>query len=280
MLLTFDVKAEICETAIPGELYATFCRGVLYGLREGKQFLTTDRVFVRDKLLETFGGAARSETRKKGDKPIYRIFFLKDESAAGLDKNVLLGGDDTSTGIFLRGLFLSCGTVSVQKVGYHLELSLYTEEKCEVLNRMINEHGMMIKRSSRRGIPFLYTKNSENIADFLTFLGAGGSAMEIMNIKIYKDFRSGINRVVNCETANLEKTASASADRIGEIRRIEEKMGLDALSPELRELAWLRLAYPDVSLSELGKMLDPPLSKSGVNHRLERLKKTAEGLKD
>lgn len=281
MSFTFDVKNEICETAIPEEHCGIFRRGVLCGVREDKRFLTTEQIRVRDKLLEMFGASAVLETRKKGDKPLYRIRFAR-EAAEGsrLNENALLGGDDMSTGIFLRGLFLSCGTVSVQKVGYHLELSLYTEEKCALLYRLINEHGMCIKKSSRRGVPFLYAKNSEHAADFLTFIGASGSAMEIMNIKIYKDFRSGINRVVNCETANLEKTAAASADQIAGIRRIEEKTGLDALPPELRELARARLDHPDVPLSELGKMLDPPLSKSGVNHRLERLKKTAEELKE
>lgn len=281
MSFTFEVKNEICETAIPEEYFGIFRRGVLFGVREDKRFLTTEQSCVRDKLLEAFASSAVFETRKKGEKTLYRISFADEAPAnAGQNENTLLGGDDMSTGIFLRGLFLSCGTVSVQKVGYHLELSLYTEEKCDLLFRLINEHGMCIKRSSRRGIPFLYAKNSEHAADFLTFIGASGSAMEIMNIKIYKDFRSGINRVVNCETANLEKTAAASADQIAGIRRIEEKTGLDALPSELRELARIRLAHPDVSLSELGKMLDPPLSKSGVNHRLERLKKTAEELKD
>lgn len=281
MSFTLDVKNEICETVIPEEYFGIFRRGVLCGVREDKGFLATEQVCVRDKLLEVFASSAVLETRKKAEKPLYRIRFADEAPAkACFNESALLGGDDMSTGIFLRGLFLSCGTISVQKVGYHLELSLYTEEKCGLVFRLINEHGMCIKKSSRRGVPFLYAKNSEHAADFLTFIGASGCAMEIMNIKIYKDFRSGINRVVNCETANLEKTAAASAEQIAGIRRIEEKTGLEALAPELRELARARLDHPDVSLSELGKMLDPPLSKSGVNHRLERLKKAAEELKE
>ena len=139
---------------------------------------------------------------------------------------------------------------------------------------------MNVKKSFRSGIPFLYTKNSEHAADFLTYIGATRSAMEIMNIKIYKDFRSGINRVVNCEAANLGKTVAASAEQIAWIRAIEEKKGPEFLSPELRELARVRRENPDISLSELGKLLNPPLSRSGVNHRLERLKKIAEEIKD
>lgn len=275
MSLTGNVKTEICETALPAELAGAFQSGVLYGLRTEKPSLTTELVPVRDRLLAAFGSSALCGTKKRGEKTLFVFRFGEDAGVPAFP-----GGDDLSTGFFLRGVFLSCGTVSVQKAGYHLELSLYTEEKCGRLLRLINEHGMNVKRSSRAGVPFLYTKNSECAADFLTYIGAAHSAMEIMNIKIYKDFRSGINRVVNCEAANLGKTVAASAEQIAWIRAIEEKKGLGFLSPELRELARARRENPDVSLSELGRLLDPPLSRSGVNHRLERLKKIAEELKE
>ncbi len=275
MSFTGDVKTEICETALPAELSGAFQSGVLYGLREEKPTLTTELLPVRDRLLAVFGSFALSETKKRGGKTLF-VFRL----GQGAGAPVLPGGDDLSTGFFLRGVFLSCGKVSVQKAGYHLELSLYTDEKCDRALRLINEHGMSVKKSSRAGIPFLYTKNSEHAADFLTYIGATRNAMEIMNIKIYKDFRSGINRVVNCEAANLGKTVAASTEQIGWIRKIEEKKGLESLPSELRELARVRLENPDISLSELGRLLDPPLSRSGVNHRLERLKKIAEGLGD
>lgn len=274
MSFTDDVKTEICETAPPAELSEAFRSGVLYGMKEGKPTLTTELLPVRDRLSAVFGASALSETKQRGEKTLF-VFRL----GQGAGALVLPGGDDLSTGFFLRGVFLSCGKVSVQKAGYHLELSLHTDGKCDRVLRLINEHGMNVKQSSRSGIPFLYTKNSEHAADFLTYIGATRSAMEIMNIKIYKDFRSGINRVVNCEAANLGKTVAASAEQIAWIRAIEEKKGLEFLSPELRELARVRRENPDISLSELGKLLDPPLSRSGVNHRLERLKKIAEELR-
>ncbi len=279
MSFTEKVKTELCEAAFPPDLADAFRYGVLYGVRGDKSSLTTDIAALRELLVKFFGEAAAVEVLRRDEKESYAFHFNTERlggffGGGGLYRGVL-AGDDASTGIFLRGIFISCGTVSVLKAGYHLELALRTEKKCADLLRLINEQGMSIKKSSRRGIPFLYTKNSESIADFLTFIGAMQSSMEIMNIKIFKDFRSGINRAVNCEAANLGKTVAASAEQIADIRIIEERMGLDALPRELSELARVRLDNPDISLSELGKLLEPRISRSGVNHRLERLRKIA-----
>ncbi len=283
MSFTEKVKTELCGAAFPARLNGVFRSGILYGLKADKP-LTTDNAEVRDLLRRIFGNAAESDCFRQRNKETYRFSFHWNNIGGDpfAEKNGWSGelpaGDDASVGIFLRGVFLSCGTVSVLKSGYHLELALYSEQKCGCLFRLINEQGMRVKQSFRRGIPFLYTKDSENIADFLTFIGAMQSAMEIMNIKIYKGLRSNVNRAVNCEAANLEKTVAASAAQIEQIRLIEAKKGLCFLPPELSALARARLENPDVSLSELGKLLDPPISRSGVNHRLERLKKIAEEL--
>ena len=192
----------------------------------------------------------------------------------------LVNGNDTVTGAFLRGAFISCGSVYVQKAGYHLEFDPETDEKCRELCRIINEQGMSVSVSSRRGRSFVYCKNSENISDLMTYIGAMQSAMEIMNIKIYKEVRSGINRAVNCETANIGKTAAAAAKQLMDIRFIDERIGLDKLSDDLREIAVLRLENPDVPLSGLGKLTEPCISRSGVNHRLERISKKADELRN
>ena len=139
---------------------------------------------------------------------------------------------------------------------------------------------MNINISHRRNSFFLYSKDSENISDYLTFIGAMKSSMEIMNIKIIKEVRSNINRVVNCEAANIGKTAAAAAKQILDIRLIGEKMGYDKLDEDLRELALLRLENPDISLSGLGGLLSEPLSRSGVNHRLKRIAAIAEDIRN
>ena len=285
MSFTIDVKNEVCECVIPIQLSETFCYGLLYSLGSDKPVLLTDSRRVEKCFGELFGGSVVSEpTMRKGGQ-YYRITVAdkKLSQKYGYENPVInrdfVSGNDIDTGVFLRGVFLSCGVVSVQKAGYHLELSVHNNEKCEHLYNLIHEQGMKINRSSRRGVPFLYTKDSENIADFLTFIGAMQSSMEIMNIKIYKEVRSNVNRVVNCEAANIEKTVTAASRQIEDIKFIMDCGEFDSINPELKEIAALRIENPDISLNELGKLIDPPISRSGVNHRLERLHKIADGLR-
>lgn len=286
MSLTIEVKNEVCECIIPQTFADVFRYGLLYCLGKDKPYLLTDSRCVEKSFNELFGSAVSSEQVSRKNGQYYKIFVADKnlEEKYGYNNPEInrnfVSGNDTDTGVFLRGIFLSCGTVSVQKAGYHLELSVHSDKKCEQLYNLIQEQGMKINRSSRRGVPFLYTKDSENIADFLTFIGAMQSSMEIMNIKIYKEFRSNINRVVNCEAANIGKTVAAAAKQIEDIRFIMECGEYEKLSPELKELASLRIENPDISLNELGKLLDPPISRSGVNHRLERLKLIAEELRE
>lgn len=286
MSFTIDVKNEVCECIIPQAMLDVFRYGLLYCLGADKPFLLTDSRRVDRSFSELFGNNVYSEQVKRKNGQYYKISVneaaLEPEfgyKAAEINRNYV-SGNDAETGIFLRGVFLSCGTVSVQKAGYHLELSVRNSDKCEQLYNLIHEQGMKINRSVRRGVPFLYSKDSENIADFLTFIGAMSGSMEIMNIKIYKEFRSNINRVVNCEAANIGKTVTAAAKQIEDIKLIMESGDYDKLSAELKEIASLRIDNPDISLNELGKLLDPPISRSGVNHRLERLKSIAEGLRE
>ncbi len=286
MSLTIDVKNEICECIISQTLSEVFKYGLLYCIDTDKDFFLTDSRCVEKIFSELFGSYIRSEqiTRKNGQ--FYKIFIDSNtlESKYSFRNSainrMLVSGNDIDTGVFLRGVFLTCGTVSIQKAGYHLELSVHDEDKCKQLYNLIKEQGMKINCSKRRGSPFLYSKDSENIADFLTFIGAMQNSMEIMNIKIYKEFRSNINRVVNCEAANIDKTVTAAAAQIENIKFIVECGEFEKLPYELKEIASLRLENPDISLSELGKLVDTPISRSGVNHRLERLKKIAEALKD
>lgn len=281
MSFNSDVKNELCEAVISQQLSDIFRYGLMYGMNSDKPTAVTEFKCVERCYSELFGGNAIIEHIVRRKIPCYKITVSgNDELSGSIINRSLVSGNDVDTGVFLRGVFLGCGSVSVQKAGYHLELSVHSEEKCEQLYRLIHEQGMKINRSSRRGIPFLYTKDSENITDFLTFIGAMQSAMEIMNIKIYKGFRSNINRQVNCEAANIGKTVAASARQLEDIRCITEYGEYEKLPAELKEMASLRTENPDVSLSELGAMLDPPISRSGVNHRLERIKKIAEALRE
>lgn len=276
MLFTDEIKNELCDAVLSAQASELLKYGIIYGLNFPNAVLRTKNATVCTCIETLFGGnAVKGKSGYAFDENNIPAEFFGSE----INRNIV-SGDDISTGVFLRGVFLSCGRVNLLKAGYHFELSLGDEDKCRVLGRAITEQGMKINCSARRGVPYLYTKDSENIADLLTFMGAMQNAMEIMNVKIYKGVRSGVNRIVNCEAANLEKVADASARQRADIAFIRETYGLEKLPDELRELAVLRLENPDMSLKELGTLLDPPISRSGINHRLERLHKFAEQLRE
>ena len=136
----------------------------------------------------------------------------------------------------------------------------------------------MPKRMRRKGDHVLYYKDSGQIEDFLTLIGAAAASLEMMNVKIMKDIRNSVNRVNNCENANLDKSIAAGARQAEAIRRIARHGGLKQLPEELRPLAQLRMDNPDLSLRELGQALQPPLSRSGVCHRLARICRFADEL--
>nr|WP_319488249.1 DNA-binding protein WhiA [uncultured Caproiciproducens sp.] len=183
---------------------------------------------------------------------------------------------------FLRGVFLSCGTVSDPQKDYHLEFAVPFMNLARDLSAFISEIYELDLQSgliNRKGSYVVYIKGSEHIADLMTFMGAGKAAMNLMQVKMLKEVRNNVNRKTNFETANLDKTALASAAQIVSIEKIMNTAGgLLILPEELRELAMLRCQYPEMSLRELGTMMSEPLSRSGVNHRLQRIVEMAREL--
>ena len=177
---------------------------------------------------------------------------------------------------FLRGAFLDCGIISDPEKEYHLEFVCRYETLAWDLCTLLKELHLDAKMTERRGLFITYLKDSENIEDLLTLMGASNSSLMIMNIKIVKDIRNQQNRLNNFETANIQKTAGAAARHLDAIRRITEAGQLDSLPPELREAAIARRDHFELPLSELGKMLG--LSRSGIFHRLDKLVRLAEQL--
>ncbi len=178
----------------------------------------------------------------------------------------------------LRGAFLSCGAVTNPERDYHLEFSVPYYNLSRDLLALLGEEGFPAKMVSRNGSYIVYLKESERIEDCLTYLGASHGALEMMSVKMVKSIRNETNRRLNCESANIDKTVAAAGMHADAVRRIQEAGALDSLTPELRQLALLRVENPDMSLRELGAALDPPLSRSGVNHRLQRLLTIADEL--
>lgn len=176
---------------------------------------------------------------------------------------------------FLRGLFLARGSVSKPESAYHLEILFPGEEMARAAQKLARGKGVRFHRTERKNAVVLYLKESEQIVDFLRLIGANSALLEFENVRIYKSMKNQVNRMVNCETANLEKTLEASFRQVENIRHLVDRVGVKGLPPALQELAVLRLDYPDMSLKELGEMMNPPLTKSGVAYRMRKLEKLA-----
>lgn len=179
---------------------------------------------------------------------------------------------------FIKGAFLACGAISSPEKDYHLEFSVPFMNLSRSLMTALMELELNPKLTNRKGYNIIYFKDSEEIEDCLYLIGASKSMFDMMNIKIVKEIRNSANRKANCETANIEKTVAAASPQIAAILKIQEKKGLDSLTEPLRQMAEIRLENPDSSLGELAEMFEPPISRSGANHRLNRLVKIAEDL--
>ena len=179
---------------------------------------------------------------------------------------------------FLRGAFLAGGYVSDPGSSYHFEIVCSGESRAEELKALLEHFGIRGRVTNRKGRELLYIKESEAISDVLSLMGAMTSRLEWENAKIYRSLQGQVNRQVNCETANIAKTSRAAQEQLDAIRRIDQKAGLSALPPHLKEMALLRIAHPEASLTVLGALLDPPVGRSGINHRLRKLKELADEL--
>lgn len=181
---------------------------------------------------------------------------------------------------FLRGAFLSAGTISDPERSYHIEINCRTEEQAEALTGVLESLHIPARTVKRGRYISVYNKDSEQISDILGLMGARVSLLELENKRILRSMRGAVNRKVNCETANINKTATASARQIEDIRFILEHARPGTLSVQLDEVARIRVEYPEATLQELGEMLDPPVGKSGINHRLRKLSRIAEDLRN
>ncbi len=180
---------------------------------------------------------------------------------------------------FLRGAFLSVGSMSDPRKGYHLEFVCNNEGQAKQLQQVIRTFGIEAKIVLRKKYYVVYLKEGSAIVDLLNVCEATVSLMNLENLRILKEMRNSVNRQVNCETANISKTVNASARQIEDIEYIRKHYGFERLSETLREMAEVRLENPDAPLKELGDYLAPPVGKSGVNHRLRKLSELADRLR-
>lgn len=180
---------------------------------------------------------------------------------------------------FLRGAFLSIGSMSNPEKGYHLEFVCENDEQAMQIQGALADFDIEGKVVQRKRYLVVYIKESEGIVELLNVMGAHQSLMSLENLRILKDMRNSINRKVNCEAANITKTVNAATKQIEDIMYIKEHYGFHNLSDQLREIAEVRLDYPDATLKELGEYLNPKVGKSGVNHRLRKLGELVDRLR-
>lgn len=186
---------------------------------------------------------------------------------------------NNSLSAFLAGVFFSCGSVIDPNKEYHLEFNTPSALLCHDLRKLLSGIGVRGGEILRKNMYVLYLKDSENIEDTLTYMGAQQCTIALMNIKIHKDMRNKANRVRNCDEANINKVVSAAMRQTEDIQWIQRSGKWESLSPELRELAELRLENPELSLKELGELLSVPIGRSGVNHRFQKIAAIAEELR-
>ncbi len=298
MSFSSDIKKELCDVKnLSPQQAESMLYGIMYASRmdEGRPLIQTENLDLMNaaaELIRTVFPKAHTGIVRLV-KSSGSLYTLKVRSGwediaerfgdfSEINGGAVSGGDEES-GAFLRGVFVSCGSVTDPNKEYHLELVLPENDRTPALLDFIAEHGMSLKETTRGGSrskrAVLYAKESELIEDFLTYIGAANHSMEIMQVKIVKDFRNRVNRSVNCENANLDKTVAASNRSTADIEYIFSTMGADWLSPDLRETARLRVENPEMSLSELCGLFPEKISRSGLNHRLKKLSRLAEELR-
>ena len=181
---------------------------------------------------------------------------------------------------FVRGTFLGSETINNPEKKYHLEIFLKNLETAKYIIEILRKYSIDFKILERSKKYAIYTKEGEEISKFLALMGASASVLKFEEIRVYRDIKNNINRKVNCETANLNKIVNSSVKQINDIKYIKEKGKFNELSEQLKEIAIVRIENPDMSLEELGKLLKKPIGKSGVNHRLRKIQKIVEELKE
>ncbi|MFY9115266.1 MAG: DNA-binding protein WhiA [Dethiobacteria bacterium] len=247
---------------------------------------------IKETVLVT-PGVVRCERRKCADS--YFIIRIFDEavleklfSYPGAKKrgswlgmphvNPELVKNNCCRGSYLRGAFMAGGSINSPQADYHLEIFSEYEIYAREMLRLMQEFGVTASLRDREKGYYVYLKNAESILDFLRIIKAYSTLMQMEGQRVFKSLRNQTNRLVNCETANLDKTVTASCKQIRAIETIARTVGLDRLSPGLKAAAFLRIEYPEASLKELGGMMSPPLSKSGMSYRLNRINRIAENV--
>ena len=301
MSFSSNVKAELCKDSLSKKscavaegygvlLYCnTFSSTEIRIITESRDFAARLPRLFKKAFGITFDQEPAAQDRGKlqfaisSEDKIAKIFeTLQMDLKASLTLHVNFGmlEEEAECMAYLRGAFLAGGSVTDPAKRYHLEMTTSHYKVSRETCALLIECGFSPKELSRGGNNILYFKQSDYIEDFLTAIGAQVSAMGVMEAKVEKDLRNGVNRRVNCETANLTKVVDASMGQMAAIRALEEAGELDKLPGKLRETALLRRENQEATLQELAAMLNPPITKSAINHRMRKLLELARALEE
>jgi len=289
MSFSKKVKDELVKTE-----YELFCckKALLYGMCIfGKTFsessvslqtenenvaalysnLLTELYNIKNEIKKSPGGRSCtvSVSEKQDCVKLLKVFGHNEKGSIRINHSVF--DCENCRNAFIAGAFLSCGTISAPEKDYHLEFSVPYLNLSKSLHTLLDEIELKPKYANRKGYHVIYFKGSESIEDCLYLMGASDAMFEMMNIKIVKDFRNKANRQANCETANINRMVNAVSQQLAAIDKIWKEKGREYLTENLQSAAELRFENPDLSLSELAQLCNPPLSKSGLNHRLKRI---------
>lgn len=300
MSFTVDIKNELCTIKYDRQCckrahlagLSGFCGGVF--IENGEEIFKMrmeNRAIARrvyTLIKELFGTRAELETvgkissvtiRENVKTFLTQLGFVRN-GVAKFSIDPFIIHDDCCKTAFLSGAFLGGGYVRNPKDGYHFEIKTHYKTLSHDLNELIDDVGFFAKSVMRKSEYVVYMKKSDEICDILMYMGASDAMFEMCNMKILKDVRNNITRKVNCDTANISKTADAAAFQLKAIHKIKNKRGLESLPESLEKMARLRLNNPEANLNELGEMAVPKISKSGVNYRLKKIISIAEMLDD
>ncbi len=298
MSFTIDVKNELCNEfptsrcCIRAHLagIALFCGASVFEDGTNIFRMRTESEIVAQRIVDLCIELLDSEPEVTKTGKIYAIDIKENPERFLSELGLLQNGvvrflinpfivhDDCCKASFVSGAFLGGGYVKTPKNGYHFEIKTHYHDLSRDLAQIMTDIGFEPKTVTRKAEFVSYIKQSDVICDILGLFGATEAMFELCNVKIFNDMKNKVTRRANCDIANINKSVAAATEQISAINKIKEKRGLSSLPDVLEEMAKLRIENPDANLKELGELVNPPISKSGVNHRLKKIIKIAEEL--
>ena len=303
-LTTVSIGKKCCQLALAAG-FLRFAGSITLGpsgmgVKVSTSNAAVARLFVS--VAKDYFGAKTSLTTQMSDQPLlkrrsYDLTITPEMNAEGILREagilgVREGSNYITDGISqeiikkrccrkacLRGIFLAAGTVSDPARSYHFEISCASEYMAQDVRKLIAGFGLKAKVAQRRGSFVVYLKDSEQIADILSIMGASAQLFRFQNVRITKEMKGTANRIANCESANLQRSVNSAVKQIADIEYIEKTRGLSWLGEKLKKTAELRRDNPELPLSELAGLFDPPLAKAGLSHRLSKISEMAENIR-